>query len=171
MVIRKDITPIYSTQSQKWRRHWQQRLTEHFSAAVITAHYSPMVFGVYNKWGKKDDGFSKWMTRTFGKAPILMSNVNPLLRASVAKSVLQNNGYFNGDITYNTKDYGKRDSLGLAKKQKIQYHVNFGHLYTLDSISFSNFPTDIYQRIFMGDKKRRQHIKSETWGPILDCQS
>ena len=113
----------------------------------------PYGLWVYNKWGKNDDGFSKWMTSTFGKAPVLMGNVNPLLRASVAKSVLQNNGYFNGDITYNTTDHGKRDSLGFAKKQKIQYHVNFGHLYTLDTISFSNFPTDIYQRIFMGDKK------------------
>lgn len=114
----------------------------------------PYGLWVYNKWGKNDDGFSKWMTSTFGKAPVLMGNVNPLLRASVAKSVLQNNGYFNGDITYNTTDHGKRDSLGFAKKQKIQYHVNFGHLYTLDTISFSNFPTDIYQRIFMGDKKK-----------------
>lgn len=113
----------------------------------------PYGLWVYNSWNHHNGAFAKWMVSTFGKAPVLMGNVNPLLRASVAKNVLQNNGYFNGNITYDIKDYGKKDSLGVAKKQKIQYHVNFGHLYTLDTISFSNFPTDIYQRIFMGDSK------------------
>jgi hypothetical protein len=40
------------------------------------------------------------MTKSFGKPPVLMSQVNPALRASVAQSVLRNNGYFRANVTY-----------------------------------------------------------------------
>ncbi len=122
----------------------------------------PYGLWIYNSMHDKNSAFAKWMTNSFGKAPVLMHNVNPTLRASVAKSVLQNYGYFNGDITFDTKDYGEKDSLGYAKKQKIKYHVNFGHLYTIDTVTFSNFPSEIYQRIFFGDKasKAKGNISS-----------
>ena len=42
----------------------------------------------------------KWLIKSFGKAPVLMSKVNPELRASVAKSVLQKNGYMHGNVTF-----------------------------------------------------------------------
>ena len=51
---------------------------------------------VYNKYSGKDSKFARWMTKSFGKPPVLMSQVNPALRASVAQSVLRNNGYFSG---------------------------------------------------------------------------
>ena len=35
---------------------------------------------VYNKYAGKDSKFAKWMTKSFGKAPVLMSKVNPTLR-------------------------------------------------------------------------------------------
>lgn len=124
----------------------------------------PYGLWIYNSWHNKDSKFAKWLTSSFGKAPVLMSNVNPTLRASVAESVLQNNGYFSGNITYETTDHGKRDSSGMAKQQKIKYHVNFGHLYTLDTISYSNYPTDIYNRIIYGDSfsptKRNKNLSS-----------
>ena len=55
---------------------------------------------VYNKYANKDSKFAHWMTKSFGRAPVLMSNVNPALRASVAQSVLQSNGYFRSEVTY-----------------------------------------------------------------------
>ena len=55
---------------------------------------------VYNTYASKDSKFAKWMTKSFGKPPVLMSQVNPALRASVATSVLRNNGYFRGNVTY-----------------------------------------------------------------------
>ena len=55
---------------------------------------------VYNHFSKKESKFAKWMTKSFGKPPVLMSQVNPTLRASVAKSVLRNNGYFRGDVGF-----------------------------------------------------------------------
>ena len=42
----------------------------------------------------------KWLNKSFGKAPVLMSQVNPALRASVAQSVLRKHGYMHGQVTY-----------------------------------------------------------------------
>ena len=48
----------------------------------------PYALWIWNAFSKKDTKFSKWMTKSFGKAPVLMSWVNPELRSSVAQSVL-----------------------------------------------------------------------------------
>ena len=135
----------------------------------------PYGLWIYNAWHHKNGAFAKWLTKSFGKPPVLMSNVGPTLRASVAKTVLQNNGFFFGDITYETKDYGKRDSSGMAKKQKILYHVNFGHLYTLDSISYTNYPKTIYDRIIYGDSfsptKKNKNLSSLRSGAPFSVSS
>ncbi|MCH5309444.1 MAG: BamA/TamA family outer membrane protein [Prevotella sp.] len=96
---------------------------------------------VYNKYSTKDSKFAKWMTKTFGKAPILMSQVNPNLRAAVAKSVLRNNGYFRGEVTY------AKVPLKNPKKSKISYTVKLDSLFTYDSVAYVNFPPDIKQLI------------------------
>ncbi len=89
---------------------------------------------VYNKYSNKDSKFAKWMTKTFGRPPVLMSQVNPALRASVARSVLQNNGYFRGYITY--EEIPQKN----PKKCKIGYTVHLDSLFTLDSVSYVSFP-------------------------------
>jgi len=89
---------------------------------------------VYNKYSSKDSKFAKWMTKTFGRPPVLMSQVNPALRASVARSVLQNNGYFRGTVTYD--EIPQKN----PKKCKIGYTVHLDSLFTLDSVSYVNFP-------------------------------
>ena len=60
-------------------------------------HRLPFSFGVsiWNQYADKNSGFAKWMTKSFGKQPVLMSWVNPELRSMVARSVLRNHGYFN----------------------------------------------------------------------------
>ena len=70
---------------------------------------------VYNKYSQKQSKFARWMTKSFGKPPVLMSQVNPALRASVAQSVLRNNGYFRGDVTYEAVPQKN------PKKSKISY--------------------------------------------------
>ena len=89
---------------------------------------------VYNRFSNRKGAFARWMTKTFGKPPVLMSQVNPALHASVARSVLRNNGYFRGDVTYDivpTKN---------PKKSKIRYTVRLDSLFTYDSIAYTNFP-------------------------------
>lgn len=96
---------------------------------------------VYNKFSKKDSRFARWMTKSFGKPPVLMSQVNPALRISVAKSVLKNNGYFRGNVTYETVT--RRN----PKKAKIAYTVTLDSLFTIDSVAYVGFPADMQQLI------------------------
>ena len=92
---------------------------------------------VYNKYSGKNSKFAKWMTKSFGKPPVLMSKVNPTLRASVARSVLQNNGYFRGNVTYEL--FPQKN----PKKCKIGYTVTFDSLYTIDAMQYVNFPREM----------------------------
>ena len=96
---------------------------------------------VYNKYAKKDSHFARWMTKSFGKPPVLMSQVNPALRASVARSILRNNGFFRGNVTYETIT-GRN-----PKKAKIAYTVTLDSFYTLDSVAYVGFPADMQHLI------------------------
>jgi len=89
---------------------------------------------VWNKYATKNSVFAKWMTRTFGKQPVLMSWVNPELRSSIAQSVLRNHGYFNGHVGFQSITQKN------PKEAKIRYTVTPGRLYTLDSIGYFGFP-------------------------------
>ena len=89
---------------------------------------------VYNKYSGKDSKFARWMTKSFGKPPVLMSQVNPALRASVAQSVLRNNGYFRANVTYEPV------TRKNPKKSKIAYHVHLDSLFTFDSIAYVGYP-------------------------------
>ena len=85
---------------------------EEIDAALATApngalfgssyYRTPFPYGlwIWNAYSKSETGFGKWMTKAFGKPPVLMSMVNPALRASVAQSVLKNHGYFHGKVDY-----------------------------------------------------------------------
>ena len=91
---------------------------------------------VWNKYADKPSPFAKWMTKTFGKQPVLMSWVNPELRSSVAQNVLRNHGYFHGEVGYETIT-GKN-----PKTAKIRYTVTPGRLYLLDSVGYFGFPAE-----------------------------
>ena len=106
---------------------------------------------VYNHYAKKNSHFARWMTKSFGKPPVLMSQVNPALRASVARSILKNNGFFRGNVTYET--ITNRN----PKKAKIAYTVTMDSLYTLDSVAYLGFPADI--RRLIDSTANEQYIK------------
>ena len=84
----------------------------------------------YGSHGK----FKQWLNKSFGKAPVLMSQVNPALRASVAQSVLRKNGYLHGYVTYEEKPQKN------PKKMKLGYTVTLDTLFTIDTLSYENFP-------------------------------
>ncbi len=96
----------------------------------------PFSFGVsvWNHYQGTDSKFGKWMLKSFGKQPVLMSWVNPELRAQVAQSVLRNNGYFDGHVSYEVVPQKN------PRTAKIGYHVTTGHLYRLDSVGYFGFP-------------------------------
>ena len=98
----------------------------------------PFSFGVsiWNTYSEKDTPFARWMTKSFGKQPVLMSWVNPALRANVAQSVLRNHGYFGGRVNFECINQKN------PKTAKISYQVIPGHMYTLDSINIVGFPDE-----------------------------
>ena len=95
-----------------------------------------MGVSIWNHYSGKDTGFARWMTKTFGSQPVLMSWVNPKLRASVAQSVLRNHGYFGAIVDYETITQKN------PKTAKISYNVMPGRMYKLDSISIVGFPVE-----------------------------
>ena len=99
-------------------------------------HRLPFSFGVsvWNHYQGSESGFGKWMLKSFGKQPVLMSWVNPQLRAQVAQSVLRNHGYFNGRVAYEVVQQKN------PKTAKIGYTVIPGRLYRLDSVGYFGFP-------------------------------
>jgi len=104
---------------------------------------SPLQFRLWtwNAFVNSESKLSQWITKNFAKEPVLMSWVNPELRASVAQSVLKNHGYFHGQVS------SKTITQKNPKKAKIEYDVNLGHLFTLDSISYVRFPEKMQKLI------------------------
>ncbi|MCR5366877.1 MAG: outer membrane protein assembly factor [Prevotella sp.] len=110
------------------------------NGAIFGSSYYRLPFSwrvsVWNKYHDKDSKFAKWITKNLGKQPVLMSWVNPELRAQVAQGVLRNNGYFNGQVGYDIIQQKN------PKTAKIAYDVHPGRLYRLDSIGYFDFPAD-----------------------------
>ena len=94
----------------------------------------PVRLWVWNAFSQSDGAIAKWITKAFGSKPKLMNNVNPQLRAQVAQNQLAKFGYFNSKVSYNVIT-GKN-----PKTAKVAYQVDFGHLWTLDSIQYLSFP-------------------------------
>lgn len=94
----------------------------------------PWRLWVWNATAGKEGGIARWINRTFGTTPVLMSDVNPMLRSTVAQTTMRNNGYFRGTVDYETI------TMKNQKEGKIAYTVNLGHLFTIDTIEYTNFP-------------------------------
>lgn len=94
----------------------------------------PYALWIWNAFHDAEGPIGKWVGKSFGKPPVLMSWVNPELRASVAQSVARAHGYFRGAVGYESITQKN------PKKAKIAYRVNLGPLFTLDSISYERFP-------------------------------
>jgi outer membrane protein assembly factor BamA len=69
----------------------------------------------------------------------------------VARSVLQNNGYFRGNVTYEL--FPQKN----PKKSKIGYTVTFDSLYTIDSVQYVNFPREMQALIDSTSEERAIH--------------
>lgn len=106
-----------------------------FGSSYYRTRFAPGLW-VWNLFSEGESGFSKWMTSTFGKAPVLMSQVNPELRASVAQSLLYKHGYFHGNVGYDVVTQKN------PQKAKIAYYVDMGHLFTIDTLEYVGFPAD-----------------------------
>lgn len=118
--------------------------TEPNGAILGSSYYRspfPYRLWIFNAFHKSDEGLGKWVRKTFGKAPVLMSNVNPRLRSQVARELLRARGYFGSYVNYDILTNSN------PKKAKIGYTVNIGDLTTIDTLTYENFPVEAQQLI------------------------
>ena len=110
------------------------------NGAIFGSSYYRMPFSlgvsVWNRYQNSNSRFGRWMFKTFGKQPVLMSWVNPELRAQVARSVLENHGFFGGQVDYHIVQQKN------PRTAKIGYTVRPGRLYRLDSIGYFGFSAE-----------------------------
>ena len=95
----------------------------------------PLGLWWYNAFHDSESRIGKWFFNTFANDPVLISTVNPKLRAEVASEVLKYYGYFNGKVTSEVLTDKKNE-----KKAKVSYNVTLNEPYTFSSISYENFP-------------------------------
>ena len=130
-----------------------EQTQEELEAALATApngalfgssyYRTPFPYGlwIWNATTGSSGRFKKWLNNSFGKAPVLMSQVNPALRAQVARQVLRTNGYMHGDVSY--QEVPQKN----PKKAKIAYTVHMDSLFLVDTMSYVNFPPAMQQLI------------------------
>lgn len=119
-------------------------------------HRSPFPIGLWlwNAFSSSETSVGKWIGKTFGKAPLTVSSVNPELRTTVAESTLQAHGYMRGKVGYGLKQ------TSSPKKQRISYDVDMGQLFLLDSVAYLHFPatTDSLMQATAGDRLLRRDV-------------
>ncbi|MEE1317737.1 MAG: hypothetical protein U0K35_10995, partial [Prevotella sp.] len=103
----------------------------------------PYRLWIWNAFSAKESGMSKWIAKTFGTPPVLVSDVNPAMRANIAETVLDNNGYFRGRVDYKLMP-GKikptgADSVPRARTAKIAYTVDMGPQFVIDTVIYKGF--------------------------------
>lgn len=103
-------------------------------AGSSTHKWFPFGLWWYNAMYNKKSKAGRWLFDTFGRAPVLISTVNPRLRTQVADNILDYYGYFNGKVTEETVT-DKRN----PKKAKIIYRITLHEPYRYDSIEYRGF--------------------------------
>ena len=106
-----------------------------FMGSSFVTHPFPIRLLIYNRYAGSKHRFGRWMFNHFAASPVLMSNVNPRLRSTVAKNTLRSRGYFRAQTSYETLP-DPRDTL----KERVRYNIHPGPVYHLDSIAHVNFP-------------------------------
>ena len=105
-------------------------------AGSSTIKGAPVGLWWYNAFADSKSRIGKWFFKHFASNPILISDVNPKLRALVAKNALTYYGYFNGDVTSEIITNKKN-----PKKAKIRYRVTLHEPYKLANITYTGFST------------------------------
>lgn len=92
-------------------------------------HYPfPLGLWVYNNWPNPEKGLRHWLYEKLVAEPVLVSDVRPEVRTRMIEQILDNNGYFRGNATYELVK-GRN-----PKKAKILYTVTPGPAFPVDTV-------------------------------------
>lgn len=103
-----------------------------FGSSTIRSPF-PVGLWIWNAFSQSQSGIGRWISNTFGSKPVYLSYANPALHVSVGEGTLKKRGYFNGRVTYQELPQSN------PKKAKIQYTVDMGHLWRIDSLRYVGF--------------------------------
>lgn len=94
----------------------------------------PIPFGlwIYNAFVHKEGKLGRWIFHKLAAKPVLVSTVNPEVRAKVAQNLLREYGYFDGSAAYELLPHAKD-----PRQAKLSYRVTMNHPYTLDSVRYN----------------------------------
>lgn len=93
----------------------------------------PVGLWIYNRFERYEKGVGKWIFNKLAADPVYLSTVNPDTRVKVASNLLKDYGYFNGKVTYQV------DSTKNPRAVKLNYRIDMGQPYYLDSIRYEGF--------------------------------
>lgn len=122
--------------------------------------FFPFGLWVHNAYVNSTSGLGKWIFKTFGSEPVLISTVNPALRAKTATNLLHDYGYFNGTVGYDVITNPKNE-----KKAKVQFHMDMKNPYFLDTIMFTRFTPDI-EKLFLRSQRRTLLRKGDQFNVV-----
>ncbi|MEG1378784.1 MAG: BamA/TamA family outer membrane protein [Bacteroidales bacterium] len=120
---------------------------------TILGIHIPIPFGLwmYN-WFKTDKkkGIKKWFFDKLAADPVLISKVDPAVRAKAAETLMGDNGYFNGKVRYEIIPDKKN-----PRKAQISYFVDYNKPYRYKSIEYmeAETPSDSLIRVIAGESK------------------
>lgn len=89
----------------------------------------PLGLWVYNNWSNPPKGLKHWLYEKLVEEPVLVSDVRPEVRTKMIDEILDNQGYFRGQASYELIK-GRN-----PKKAKIAYTVNPGPAFPIDTIA------------------------------------
>ena len=101
---------------------------------------TPFPFGLwtYNSFVRYEKGFGRWFFKAFAAKPVFISAVNPDIRSKIGTNILHDFGYFNGTVNYKIIPDKKND-----RKAKIQYSIQMGEPYMIDTLRYERFEHSI----------------------------
>jgi outer membrane protein assembly factor BamA len=113
----------------------------------------PIGLWVHNYWKvDKEKKFGSWVHRTLGREPILVSDVNPGLRAQKIESDLFDQGYFQ------TKAWSVVDTSSRnPKKARVSYYVELSPPYTYNKIDLISDNKSLDTLLYMDNLEEQIH--------------
>lgn len=116
---------------------------------------SPFPIGLwaYNAFVKSKKGLGKWAFKRLATKPVLISAVNPAIRAKVGTNLLHDYGFFNGSVNYKILPDEKN-----PKKARVQYLVDMKNPYLIDTVMYERFSADLLATIQSGQAKSLLHV-------------
>lgn len=95
----------------------------------------PVGLWFYNTFHNSRKGIGRWLFNSFATEPVLVSDVNPELRANVATDILRYYGYFNGKVEASINTGAKN-----PKKADVTYMITLNEPSLYDTVAYMGFP-------------------------------